>query len=322
MKMKRVNQIAILSLLFLLPLSSLAQQEELYTQFMFNKLRLNPAYAGVDNSLCITGVVREHWMGFPGNSKAQALSVNFPRLAKDRVGLALNLSRNSIGVQQKLTLEGIYAYRFPFAGGNFSMGISVSGRQYNTDFSDPDLDLIHPFYEDAAIEEGEYSKAVFNAGFGMYYNNDYFYLGAGIPRLIRADIDLSDSPLHSIEMRHVYFMTGFAIPIDRRFTFMPQVLLRLAENSPMDIDLNLGFEFDEKYYAALTARSGGSSSDLLESLDFLVGLQLNKQMFLGVAYDLTLSPLRKYENGSVEILLNYCFGKREEDVFMVSPRFF
>jgi type IX secretion system PorP/SprF family membrane protein len=261
-------------------------------------------------------------MGFPGTASTQSLSINFPRVAKDRVGLGMNINRNSIGVQQKITIEGIYAYRFPVANGHFSMGISVSGRHYNTDFSDPELNLIQPFYDDAAIEEGRYSKSVFNAGFGMYYNNNIFFLGAGIPRLIRADIDFSESLINSIEVRHLYAMTGVALPINNRVTFMPQFLLKIAENSPMDIDYNLGLELDQKYYAAFTIRDGGSSGDPAESIDILVGIELDPKLFLGIGYDITLSPLRKYESGSAEILLQYCMGKQKKDIFMVSPRFF
>jgi type IX secretion system PorP/SprF family membrane protein len=312
--------ICILLGLFIAPLH--AQQEALNTQFMFNKLALNPAFAGNDDALCLTGIVREHWMGFPGAGKMQSISANFPRLARDRVGVGLNLSRNTLGVQEKLTVEGIYAYRFPFGDGEFSMGISVSGRHYSTDFSDPDLNLIHPFYDDAAIEDGVYNKSVFNAGFGLYYNTNRFYLGAGIPRLIRADIDFSESLVNSIEVRHLYFMGGVAMDVSDRLAFMPQVLIKLAENSPRDVDYNLGVQLDSKYYAAFTFREGGSSSDIGESIDLLVGLQLNKQFFMGLAYDITLSPIRKYENGSIELLLQYCYGKKEKPIYRISPRFF
>ena len=298
------------------------QQEALYTQFMFNKLAINPAFAGNEDALCLTGVVREHWIGMPGAPKVQALSVNLPRVAKDRVGIGFNLSRNSIGVQQKISLEGAYAYRFPFAGGDFSMGISVSGRYYNTDFSDPDLQLVQPFYDDAAIKEGSYSKSVFNAGFGIYYNNDQFYIGAGIPRMIRADIDFSESLVNSIEVRHLYMMSGVALILNDRLTFMPQVLIKLAENSPADVDYNLGLRLDDRYYGAISIRDGGSRTDVAESLDILLGLQLNRQLFLAMAYDVTLSSLRSQESGSVELLLHYCFGKKEIPVYMVSPRFF
>jgi type IX secretion system PorP/SprF family membrane protein len=316
-------RLLMLSLLFIVLAGEIrGQQEELYTQFMFNKLSLNPAYAGNDDALCLTGIVREHWIGFPGTSKAQSISANFPRLAKERVGLGLNLSRNTIGVQEKLTIEGLYAYRFPMASGEFSMGISVSGRHYNTDFSDPELELIHPFYNDAAIEDGVYSKSVFNAGFGVYYNNNRFYIGAGIPRLIRADIDLSESLVNSIEVRHLYFMSGVAMDITDKLVFMPQFLIKLAENSPVDVDYNMGLQWDQKYYAALAFRAGGGSRDLGESLDILIGLQLDKRFFMGFAYDITLSDLRKYESGSVELLLQYCYGKKEKPVYRISPRFF
>jgi len=309
-------------LLFIVSGNVYGQQDALYTQFMFNKLAINPAFAGNEDVLCVTGIVREHWIGFPGTSKAQALSVNFPRVAKDRVGLGINLARQTIGVQQKLTIEGAYAYRFPVANGNLSMAMSVSARHYNTDFSDPELNLIHPFYDDAAIEEGKYAKSVFNAGFGIYYNNNRFYLGAGVPRLIRADIDLSESIEHSFEVRHLYLMTGVALDLNDRFVLMPQVLVKLAENSPSDVDYNIGLQLDEKYYGAFTFRSGGSSSNIGESLDVLLGLQLDKNFFLGMAYDITLSPIRKYESGSVELLLHYCFDKNEKAIDIINPRFF
>ncbi len=299
-----------------------AQQESLYTQFMFNKLAINPAFAGNENAYCLTGIVREHWMGFPGAPKVQALSVNFPKIAKDRVGLGLSISRNAIGVQQKLTIEGAYAYRIPFENGEFSMGISISGRQYNHDFTDPSLDLAQPFYQDAAISEGKYVKNIFNAGFGVYFNNDRFYIGAGLPRMLRASIDLGDSPETSIEVRHLYVMSGYAFYLSPKVTFMPQFLLKAAENSPVQMDFNLGWRFNDRYFAAVTLREGGSSYVIAESVDFLAGIQLTREFFMGLAYDLTFTPIRQYENGSIELMLNYCFGRRDRSSYIVSPRFF
>lgn len=309
-------------LLLLAGFVSKAQQESLFTQFMFNKLAINPAFAGNENAYCLTGIVREHWMGFPGTPKVQALSVNFPKMAKDRVGLGLSISRNSIGVQQKLSIEGSYAYRIPFENGEFSMGISISGRHYSNDFTDPGLNLAQPFYQDAAISDGKYTKNVFNAGFGIYYNNDRFYIGAGLPRMLRANIDLGESPETSVEVRHLYVMTGYAFYMGPKVMFMPQFLLKAAENSPVQMDFNLGWRFYDRYFAAITLREGGSSYVLAESLDLIGGVQLSREFFLGLAYDVTLTPIRKYENGSIELMLNYCFGKQNRGAYIVSPRFF
>jgi len=297
-----------------------AQQDNLYTQFMYNKLGLNSAYAGNDDALCITGIVRDQWAGFEGSPKAQALSVNFPGFGK--VGLGLNISRQSIGVSEKITIEGIYAYRFKVKNGSFSMGMSFSGRSYSKDFSDPNLSIIRPFYEDNAIDNGLYKTSVLNLGFGVYYSSNRFYIGASVPRLMRADIDVVSGVKKSLEVRHLYFMAGGAMDIKRNIVMMPQMLFRLAENSPYNMDLNLGFLFYDRFYSAFTVRTGGFTESWFESMDFILGLHITNNLFMATAYDITLTPLRKYENGSLELLLQYCFGKEKKAIRVINPRFF
>lgn len=297
-----------------------AQQDNLYTQFMYNKLGLNPAYAGNDDALCITGIVRDQWTGFDGSPKAQSLSINFPALGK--VGLGINISRHTIGVSEKMSIEGLYAYRIKMKNGTLSMGMSFSGRSYKKDFADPRLSLIRPIGEDEAIDHGIYKTSVFNLGFGVYYNSNRFYIGASIPRLMRADIDVKVGKTKSFEVRHLYLMTGGAMDIRKNIVLMPQVLFRWAENSPYNLDLNLGLLFYDRFYLASTLRTGGVSDNWFESIDFLLGFHINNKLFLATAYDVTLSPLRKYENGSVELLLQYCFGKEEKAIRVINPRFF
>ena len=310
----------IILLLFIGIVAVEAQQDLLYTQFMYNKMSLNPGFAGNDDALCITGIVRDQWTGFDGSPKAQMLSVNFPRLGK--VGVGLNLSRNTIGVSQKMTFEGIYAYRIPISTGTLSMGMSFSGRFYKEDFTDPTLRIINPFDQDVAIDRGIYQTTVFNVGFGAYYSNNRFYLGAAVPRLIRADIDIKVGLVKSYEVRHLYFMTGGAMDIRNNLVLMPQLLIRWAENSPYNMDLNLGLLFHDRFYTAFTARTGGAFDDWFESLDFIMGFYLNRSLFMAAAYDVTLSPLRNYENGSLEVLMQYCFGKKQKAIDIINPRFF
>jgi len=310
----------VLMLVVLVVAGASAQQDNLYTQFMYNKLGINPAYAGNDDALCITGIIRDQWTGFDGSPKAQSLSVNFPSFGK--VGLGINISRHTIGVNEKMTIEGIYAYRFKIKGGNLSMGMSFSGRSYKKDFADPRLNIIRPFGEDEAIDHGIYKTSVFNLGFGAYYSNNRFYIGAAVPRLMRADIDVKVGERKSFEVRHVYLMSGGAMDIRKNLVLMPQILFRWAENSPYNLDLNLGFLFYDKFYAATTLRTGGISDNWFESVDFLLGFHISNKLFLATAYDVTLSPLRKYENGSIELLLQYCFGKDDKSIRVINPRFF
>ena len=310
--------VAFLYLLFLNEI--FAQQDIMSTQFMFNKLAVNPGFAGNSDAASIVAIVRDQWTGINGAPKSQALSVNFPKLGK--VGIGINLNRQTVGVSEKLTFDGIYAYRFKVKNGILSMGMSFSGRYFKQDFADPRLVLINPYYEDSAIDEGVFSTSVFNVGFGFYYSNNRFYLGGSVPRLIRADIDYKPGSQKSYEVRHFYFMTGGALDINRNVVVMPQLLGRFAENSPYDLDLNLGFLFYDRFYLASTLRTGGTSEDWFESVDFLMGFHITRNIFFATSYDVTLTPMRKYENGSLEVMLQYNFGKTIKPIEIINPRFF
>jgi type IX secretion system PorP/SprF family membrane protein len=324
LKDKKYNMIRMRILIALISLflaqSILGQQDVLSTQFMFNKLAVNPAFAGNSESANITAIIRDQWTGLEGGPKSQALSINFPKFGK--VGLGLNFNRQTVGVSEKLTFDGLYAYRFRVNDGILSMGMSFSGRYFKQDFSDPKLIVIHPVAEDAAIENAVYSTKIFNVGFGAYFSNNRFYLGASVPRLIRADIDYKPGTKKSYEVRHVYIMTGGALDISNKIVVMPQLLGRWAENSPYNLDLNLGFLFYDRFYIASTLRTGGTSEDWFESADFIMGFHLTRNIFFATSYDVTMTPLRMYENGSLEVLMQYNFGKTVKPIDIINPRFF
>jgi type IX secretion system PorP/SprF family membrane protein len=181
-----MRHLLIFAFLFIIDFELIAQQQQMYTQFMFNKLSFNPAYAGNETYMTGTLIYRDQWHGFPGAPQAQLLSLNLPRFGK-RVGLGLNLERQTIGVTQKITYQGMYAYKFDMGEGTLSMGISASGRRYNIDFSDPTLYAVQGIAEDPSIKDLIVNRNVFNAGFGIYYNTPQFYIGAAIPRMIKSD---------------------------------------------------------------------------------------------------------------------------------------
>ena len=111
------------------------QQQQMYTQFMYNKMSLNPAFAGNESYTSLSLLYRDQWNGFLGAPKAQLASINFPRIGK-RIGLGLNFERQSIGITEKITYEAIYAYKFFLGEGTLSMGMNVSGRNYIQDYTD------------------------------------------------------------------------------------------------------------------------------------------------------------------------------------------
>ncbi|MEZ4911779.1 MAG: PorP/SprF family type IX secretion system membrane protein [Saprospiraceae bacterium] len=297
------------------------QQSQLYTQFMYTKLALNPGYAGNESYTNMALLYRDQWSGFPGSPKAQALTVNFGRIAK-KLGIGANIEHQSLGITDKITYEMSYAYKFILGNGVLSMGINASGREYSQDYTDQSLFAIHGLSNDPSIPIGKVNKRLFNAGFGLYFNTNKYYLGLSVPRMIRADLDFDDNDLFSNEVRHVFVMTGGTFIVNNDVRLTPQLLIRAAESAPITMDFNISATYKNKYSFGTTYRSGGATGDLGESLDFIVGLQVSDQIMLGFAYDAGLSKIRKIENGSLEAIISYNFIPRSIKTIIVNPRYF
>ena len=316
--MKKIISIAIFSCLLL---TGYAQQEQQYTQFMFNKLAINPAYAGSNEASCLTGIYRNQWMGINGAPKTMMLSYNMP-LMNQRVGVGASLIRNTIGITTRTTLEGNYAYRFRMSRGVLAAGINASIRRMSNDYGDPDLKATQPIGTDGTIPVGEQSKIVPNFGVGLYYHTEDFYIGLSAPRILSNNIDFDNvSLVEDKEVSHLFLMTGFVVELSDKVDLKPQALLKYAKNTPFDAELNLMAIFNDKYSAGLTYRLGGSTTSAGESIDIVAAAQLTDNFLFGLSYDITLSELKDYNSGSIEAVLRYCFGASEGEE-IINPRFF
>ena len=300
----------------------MAQQQPMYTQFMYNKLALNPAYAGYHDHLCITGIYRNQWMGFEGSPESQVLSVQAP-VNQGRIGIGANLQYVTLGVSSLLTFDGIYSYRIPVGNGTLSLGAQASVRQMVVDYSDPRLKAVQNIALDPAIQSDRQSKVVANFGVGLYYNTDQFYAGLSAPRLMSSDIDFDDNTLFvAREEQHVYAMAGYVFRLNYSLDLVPQVLARYAVNSPMSWDFNTSVIWKENYTLGLTYRTGGTDADIGESLDVLFAAKIARGLLLGVSYDIGLSEIQRYSNGSLEVVLRYCFGQPAASTEFTNPRYF
>ena len=317
--MKRIFTISIFLLIVKLAFS---QQEPQYTQFMYNKLAMNPAYAGSREGACFTGVFRSQWIGLEGAPKTQMLSFDMP-LLDERVGIGLNVNRTTIGISEKWTVDGIYAYRIPIGAGHLGVGIQASVRYIGNNYADSRLVATQGISSDGGIPVGEQSKYVPNFGAGLYYNTNKFYIGLSVPRFLENSIDFNSlSGSLGKEVPHIYFMTGLLWEISKNAKLQPQVLLKYAQNTPFDVDINLNLIMIEKLTLGLSYRIGGSSvSGGGESVDLLFAIQATEQLLFGFSYDITLSELKDYSSGSIEAVVRLCLSNSKgSDV--VNPRFF
>ncbi|TNE66201.1 MAG: type IX secretion system membrane protein PorP/SprF [Bacteroidetes bacterium] len=301
-------------LLWSIPAS--AQQEPQYTHFMFNKMAYNPGYAGSFISPTLTAIYRNQWMGIDGSPNSQIISYSQP-LLNERLGIGGNLSRQSLGISRTFTLDMVYCYRFPIRRGHLGIGLQPSVRNFWQNWADDRIYSPTPAGTDQAIPTEPRSKWIVNFGFGWYYSNAEkgWYVGMAIPRFFSNNIDFAEQGgILSREERHYNAMAGMTFIANEALAIKPQLLLRYVKNTPFEAELNVMGILQEKFYGGLTYRVGGDTKGAGESVDVLMGIQATDKLFLCLSYDIGLSRLRKFHNGSVEATVRWWINPPEGTV--------
>ena len=300
--------------------SLMAQQEAQFTQFMFNKLSLNPGYAGNTGVPCFSVMHRSQWVGVEGAPTSQILNFQMP-LKKNRIGIGMSVFHDKIGPSESWTYQLNYSYGIQIEKGRLGIGLQGALRRFTVDLGS--TNAIHA--GDSQLLMGMQSKVLPNFGVGLYYQNPRFYLGASIPNMLRGDLSFAEgtSPTNdfSQEAPHFYFMGGLIIDAVNNVKFKPAILVKYTEHAPVKIDVNAMVIFVEKLWLGLTYRLGGNlNSSTGESIDAIVQYQLSRSLRAGLAYDYTLSKMKSYNSGTYEMMLSYCIINK--DKVMTNPRFF
>lgn len=298
-----------------------AQQEEQYTMFMLNKLAYNPAYAGVDGPLTISAMARNQWIGFEGAPSTQNLNADFT-LSHERVGMGFSLSHSKIGISNKIRFAGNYAYRVQINEAYFGFGISASIKFQNINYRDKRLFSSTDISMDGSIPTEVESTFSPNFGIGVYYKANKFYIGASLPNMLNIHQTTIATKNIPIENHHYYLMTGYQIKVNNFILLSPQILLKNVKGAPFDADINLMTTYDDKYKIGLGYRLGGDlTKGYGESFNIMAGLPITEVLFFGLSYDMTLSKLKNYNNGSIEAILQYRISNKNT-INSINPRFF
>jgi type IX secretion system PorP/SprF family membrane protein len=299
-----------------------AQQEGMYTQFMFNKLNYNPGYAGSHASQTLTAIYRSQWRGIEGAPQAQVLSYSQPFL-NERVGFGVNLSNQTIGINQMTNVDFMYAYQGIKLGyGKLGIGIQFSGRYFTQDWTDPRIVGTQPIGNDPSIPAQATNKLLFNFGAGIYYSSQKeWYVGVGCPRFLPNNIDFADDGGQlSREVFHLNLMGGKTFNLSDDLSLTPQVLARYAKNSPFDVDVNVSALVKRCVYGGLTYRTGGGiTAKAGESIDLLLGVQATRKLFLCVSYDFSLTPLGRNTTGAIEASVRWWFNPKDPGTIIADP---
>jgi type IX secretion system PorP/SprF family membrane protein len=287
-----------------------AQQDPLFTQYMFNKLVVNPAYAGSKELFTVDLLNRTQWVNIDGAPRTLTISAH-TAMKNKKVGLGVYIFRDVLGPTNNQGIMGTYAYRIYMGSGSLAFGLQFGLKYYDFDWSQMNLK-----YPDILFDPQDVRRITPDANFGVYYQTNRMFVGVSSKQLLENEYGYTTNEGTSSFTkltRHFYLMGGFAVPIVDNVVFRPSLMAKYVSNAPMQLDLNASFLFGNVFWVGASFRSA-------KAITFLTEIKISERFKLGYSYDFYLNELQPFNYGSHEIRFGYEFPLYESR--MRTPRYF
>ena len=311
-KFKHIKILMLLVVMLFANQKSIAQTEPMYSQYMFNMLGVNPAYAGSREASSFNFFQRSQWIGLQGAPQTTSFSFDQSILNK-RAGWGIQLYDDKIGVEKADGINIMGSTRIQVSeNGILSGGLSLGLMNYRIDL----MNVTGRFTPNDPAFYSNLNKWTPSLGIGIYYNTDNFYAGVSIPNILKSRLtafDLIRSGLQKVNQKHIFLTTGFVIPINEDLKLKPSTMIKMMEGAPIEADFNTNVWLRDIIGLGVSYRTGDAVIGMAE-------IQVNQNLRFGYAYDITISPLKFYNNGSHEIMIRYEIGNFKNKI--KSTRYF
>lgn len=293
--------------MMLTSIAGFAQQDAQYTQYMYNTVNINPAYAGSRGVLSIFALHRTQWVGLDGAPTTNAVSLNTP-LNSSRLGLGVSIVNDKIGPTHENTISADLAYTIPTSETwKLSFGLKATGNLFDLDVS-----RLNPVDSDPNLQNYN-NKFTPNIGAGLYWHSSKAYLGLSVPNFIETNrYDDNEIAIYKEKINY-YLIAGYVFDLNYNLKFKPAILTKVVEGAPLQIDLSTNFMYNDKFTLGLAYRWSASVSAM-------AGFQVSNGLYIGYGYDLETTKLENYNSGSHEIFLRFELFKNNKRI--ITPRFF
>lgn len=296
--------------LALISFAGYAQQDAQFTQYMYNTISINPAYAGSRGALSIFGLYRTQWIGLDGAPETSSFSVNTP-INGSNLGVGVSFVSDKIGPTNENAISTDISYTIRTSA-NFKLSFGIKG---TANLFNLDVNRLHPASQGDPKFQNLTNKFYPNVGAGVYWHSDKAYVGLSVPGFIETNrYDDNDVAIYKDKMNY-YLMAGYVFDLDhyQYLKFKPAVLTKVVEGAPLQVDVSANFMFMDKFVAGVAYRWSAAMSAM-------VGFQISDGMYIGYGYDYETTNLNKYNSGSHEIFLRYEFLRKNDRI--TTPRFF
>lgn len=306
-----MNKLCLCMVLFVIyPKIINAQQDAQYTQYMYNTMSINPAYAGSRDAFSIIGLHRSQWIGLEGAPETQTLSAHAPFGEKKKVGLGISIINDKIGegVSQETSFDGVFSYVLKTSNkGKLSFGLKAGVHLLNVDFTK----LVQNDPELINNNDNIDNKLSPNIGAGFYYYTKKFYAGISIPNILETTHFNSSSRSNQTtsfiakEQINLYMIAGQVYDLTDEWEIKPAILAKVVAGAPLQLDVSSNFWYKKKLIVGAAYRWQAAWS-------FLLGLNISDSIMVGLAYDKEVTDLgnTSFNDGSFEITFRVELFKR------------
>jgi len=310
MKHMKTTTTLLIALALIISVKSFGQQDAMYSQYMFNQLLINPAYAGNHEVLSANALFRDQWVGIDGAPVTETFSLDAP-LFKNKVGLGVTVYNDKIGISKNTGGYLAYAYRIKFRKSTLAFGLQAGLSNLRASYDQVEYSQNNSMYDYAFSKN--INELFPNFGAGLFYNSEKFYFGLSVPYLLKKSLFQHSNIEGYIQARHFFLSTGYVIKFNKDYVLKPSILVKYVNGAPLEVDFNANLWFYEMLGVGASYRTGDAMIAMLE-------LRLNNQLSVGYAFDYSLTELNKFNYGSHELMLKYDFNFSKTRI--VTPRYF
>ena len=294
--------------MMLVGIVSYSQQDAQYTQYMYNTINVNPAYAGSRGVMSIFGLHRTQWVGLDGAPVTNAFSINSP-IENSNLGVGLSFVNDRIGPTVENTISADLSYTIQTSETyKLSFGVKGTANLFNLD-----INKLNPQNASDPLLQNLNNNFSPNVGAGAYFHSNKSYLGLSVPNFFQTKRYSDNDVAVYKERMNLYLIGGYVFDLSPNLKFKPAFLTKMVQGAPLQLDISGNFLINDKFVLGAAWRWSAAVSAM-------AGFQVSDGLYIGYGYDLETTKLANYNSGSHEIFLRFELFKRQDRI--VSPRFF
>jgi len=309
--MNKINVIILLGCLIIASKIN-AQQDPMSSQYMYNMLAINPAYAGNHGVFGATALFRQQWVGVPGAPRTFSLGFDIPD-NKNGFGYGLQMIGDQIGIQKTNAIAASFSYRTHLFSENDELSLGLQGSMSNYAANYNSVDLIQPY--DPSFVGLVVNTWTPNVGAGIFYHTKDFYFGVSAPTILSTTlkvepVSLTRTAASFFSIPHFYATTGLVLHINSVLDIKPSAMIRAVNGAPVEYDVNTQLYFYDMFSIGASYRSNAAFVGM-------ASIQLSPNWRIGYAFDKDITRFKAFNTGTHEVMLGFSLNK---SIKVANPR--